>query len=218
MRALRTQSLEQIRAHPSHRKQTTPNGVPTDSAGGFESWIRAVKARVLMAAPVETRKSSRRVAFEADEAQTQSSAVQVLPGQAARSADVRPSNPSPLTRSQQGRQLVAMEKKSLTALARNQLDLARAASSGRSATTVYGGHEHILRQTMIAIASGHKLDDHANPGEATVHVLHGRVTLATNSTSWEGTAGDLLIVPNATQSLEALEDAVVLLTVAKALQ
>jgi len=108
-----------------------------------------------------------------------------------------------------------MEKKSLTALARNQLELARAASSGRSATTVYGGHEHVLRQTMIALAAGHKLDDHANPGEATVHVLTGRVVLATEETSWEGSVGDLLIVPNATHSLDALEDSVVLLTVAK---
>lgn len=37
---------------------------------------------------------------------------------------------------------------------RGQLDIARAASSGRSAHTVYGGHEHILRQTMIALRAG----------------------------------------------------------------
>ena len=70
-----------------------------------------------------------------------------------------------------------MEKSSLTALARQQLDLARAASSGRSAHTVYGGHEHVLRQTLIALAAGQSLDEHENPGEATIHVLHGRVQL-----------------------------------------
>lgn len=59
-----------------------------------------------------------------------------------------------------------MEKSSLTALTRQQLKIAQQASSGRSAKTVYGGHEHVLRQTLIALAAGHKLDDHDNPGEA----------------------------------------------------
>ncbi len=40
-----------------------------------------------------------------------------------------------------------MEKSSLTALTRQQLKIAKEASSGRSAHTVYGGHEHTLRQT-----------------------------------------------------------------------
>ena len=44
-----------------------------------------------------------------------------------------------------------MNKISLTALAREHLEVARAASSGRSAHTVYGGHEHSLRQTLIAL-------------------------------------------------------------------
>ena len=108
-----------------------------------------------------------------------------------------------------------MEKFSLTALAREQLDRARAAHSGRSAATVYGGHEHTLRQTVIAHTAGHTLDEHENPGEATVHVLTGRVRLTANDAAWEGRAGDLLIVPPAPQSLHALQDSTVLLTVAK---
>jgi len=108
-----------------------------------------------------------------------------------------------------------MEKSSLTALAREQLGLAQGASSGRSSHTVYGGHEHALRQTLIALAAGRMLDEHEDPGEATVHVLSGRVRLAAGDTSWEGSPGDLLIVPHARHTLEALQAAAVLLTVVK---
>lgn len=107
-----------------------------------------------------------------------------------------------------------MEKSSLTALARQQLKIARTAPSGRSAQTVYGGHEHMLRQTVIALAEGRTLAEHDSPGEATVHVLHGRVRLTTGDVAWEGSPGDLIVVPAARHALEAIEDSAVLLTVA----
>lgn len=105
-----------------------------------------------------------------------------------------------------------MENISLTALGRELLEQAHDATSGRSARTVYGGHQHTLRQTLIALAPGRKLDDHENPGEATVFVLQGRVRLAAGATNWDGAAGHQIIVPNARHSLEALEASVVLLT------
>jgi quercetin dioxygenase-like cupin family protein len=45
--------------------------------------------------------------------------------------------------------------------------------------------------------------------------LNGRVRLSAGDTSWEGSPGDLLIVPQASHTLEALEESAVLLTVAK---
>lgn len=107
-----------------------------------------------------------------------------------------------------------MENTSLTALAREQLVLAKNAPSGRSSQTVFGGREHTLRQTLIALAAGRKLDEHQNPGEATIYVLQGRVRLSAGDKSWEGAHGHHMIVPDAPHNLEALEDSVVLLTTA----
>ncbi|WP_409496818.1 cupin domain-containing protein [Amycolatopsis sp. cmx-11-12] len=108
-----------------------------------------------------------------------------------------------------------MRRLSLDAVAREQLERARAAASGRAAETVYGGHEHHLRQTVIALTGDTSLAEHANPGEATVHVLTGRVRLDAGDVSWEGRRGDLLLIPQERHSLHALEDSSVLLTVVK---
>lgn len=105
-----------------------------------------------------------------------------------------------------------MQKTSLEATARAQLDAARNSAAARSAVTVYGGHEHALRQTVIALLADSALRDHENPGEATVYVLSGRIHLTAGTDSWEGRTGDLLIVPQARHGLLALEDSVVLLT------
>jgi quercetin dioxygenase-like cupin family protein len=111
-----------------------------------------------------------------------------------------------------------MQKFSLDAIAREQAKRASAASSGRSAETVFGGHEHVLRQTVIALTAGSALDEHENPGEATIQVLRGRVRLTAGQITWEGRTGDLLVVPDARHALAATEDSAILLTVSKTLQ
>ncbi|ALE91746.1 LuxR family transcriptional regulator [Arthrobacter alpinus] len=108
-----------------------------------------------------------------------------------------------------------MEKSSLTALARELLGAAKTKNSGRSARTVYGGHECVLRQTVVALTAGSSLDEHDNPGEATVQVLTGRIVLVSGEVRWEGSPGDHLVVPVARHSVDALEDSAFLLTVAK---
>ena len=108
-----------------------------------------------------------------------------------------------------------MQKMSLTALAREQEERAVSSTSGRSARTVWGGHEHVLRQTLIALTAGSSMSEHENPGEATLQVISGRVRLVSGDNRWEARQGDLLFVPPARHSLVAVEDVVVLLTVAK---
>lgn len=115
------------------------------------------------------------------------------------------------------RETGAMQRLSLEALARQQMELAAAAGGGHTADTVYGGHEKVLRQTLIGMTKGAGLADHENPGEATVQVLHGRVRLTAGELSWEGRQGDLIIVPDSRHRVDALEDSAILLTVAKLL-
>lgn len=108
-----------------------------------------------------------------------------------------------------------MQKMSLTALVRHELEHARTADSGRSSKTVFGGHEKVLRQTVIALREGSSLDEHTSPGEATIQVLQGRVVMESAGDSWTARVGALLIVPEESLTLTALEDSAVLLTVAK---
>jgi quercetin dioxygenase-like cupin family protein len=109
-----------------------------------------------------------------------------------------------------------MHSESLASLGDELLTAATAEDAhGRSARTVFGGQEHDLRQTLIALKAGSALGEHESPAEATLHVLAGRVRLSTTGDeAWDGGPGDLLVIPPHRHDLTAAEDAVVLLTVA----
>ncbi len=58
------------------------------------------------------------------------------------------------------------------------------------------------------------MGEHDSPGEATLQVIVGEVRLTAGADSWDGGAGDHLVIPPQRHDLAALTDAVVLLTVA----
>ncbi|MEV7804465.1 LuxR family transcriptional regulator [Microbispora sp. NPDC088329] len=108
-----------------------------------------------------------------------------------------------------------MTKVALTALVRDLLTRARTTDNGRSATTVHGGHDRSLRQTVMALRQGEHIHEHEHPGEVTVHVLHGRVRLVAGPDSWDGLPGDLLVMPQRRHRVEAVQDCAFLFTTAR---
>jgi len=103
---------------------------------------------------------------------------------------------------------------SLPRLCEENLAAARSSSAGRASKTVYGGREHDMRQTLIALVAGARLHEHDSPTEATLQVLSGEVRMRTGDDHWDGQVGDHLVIPPQRHDLEAVTDAVVLLTVA----
>jgi quercetin dioxygenase-like cupin family protein len=106
-----------------------------------------------------------------------------------------------------------MDTTPLASTARAQIESARAAAHGRSAHTVYRGDDRGLRQTIVALRAGTTLNEHHSSREATLQVLAGRVLLTADTYAREAIAGDLLPVPSAAHTLDAVEDSALLLTV-----
>lgn len=88
---------------------------------------------------------------------------------------------------------------------------------GRSALTLKGGGGQTLGQVLLTMNAGSQLADHNNPGEATLLVLSGEVTLAwaDGSESARLKAGEYTVIPQAKHRLDAHADSVVLLSVAR---
>ena len=110
-----------------------------------------------------------------------------------------------------------MDSVSLTSMAAEKLAEARQAHSGRAAHTIHGGHEHELRQTVVALLAGRELSEHDSPGQASLQVLQGHVRLTAGDDVLEGKTGDYVVIPPQRHSLQAVDDSVVILTVFKSL-
>ncbi|MCE5292394.1 MAG: hypothetical protein LLG14_24610 [Nocardiaceae bacterium] len=101
-------------------------------------------------------------------------------------------------------------------LGRELLATARAASSGRATQVFHAVPHGRLSQVLLALCAGRALSDHANPGEAFVQVLSGRVRLSTGDHAWDLDSGEHMTIPQCRHSLAAVEDSVVVLTIARA--
>ena len=109
-----------------------------------------------------------------------------------------------------------MESTNLTDLIDEQLTLAgQGETSGRSARTLHGGKENALRQTVVVMLGGHRMDEHVSPGEATLLVLAGSLRIHTAERQMDAREGDFVVIPKERHSVDALEDSAFLLTVIK---
>lgn len=111
-----------------------------------------------------------------------------------------------------------MEPLDLELVASELARTAEMASSGRAARTIYGaGHQDertSLRQTILAMKAGTQLGEHESPGQASLHVLTGHVRLTAGTSTWLCPAGRFMEIPRERHSLEALDNSILLLTVA----
>lgn len=104
----------------------------------------------------------------------------------------------------------------LSTLVEELFEKARGARSRRSAHTVFGGADRLLRQTVLVLLDGTELAEHDAPPEATLQVLRGSVELRSASHTWTLAAGDVAPIPRERHSVAAREDAAFLLTTRRA--
>lgn len=103
----------------------------------------------------------------------------------------------------------------LGALVDDLLTKAAGARSGRATEALHAAPRGILTQVVLAIMAGQALSEHENPGEAFLQVLRGRVRLTAGDEAWDLGEGALLAIPQRRHALHALEDAAVVLTMAR---
>lgn len=98
----------------------------------------------------------------------------------------------------------------LFAIAEEHLVAAHRSEHGRSANLLL--RQRPLRQSIIALTAGTKLDEHNAPPAASLQVLRGVVKLKTHSEEIELTMGDLFLIPEERHSMTAVTDTAFLLT------
>lgn len=91
---------------------------------------------------------------------------------------------------------------------------ARAAVNGRAARTLLDVEGASLRQTLVALTPGAVLHERETPESASVQVISGEVRLHCGDVCTVLSHGELVPAPASAHWIDALEDAIVLLTVA----
>lgn len=101
----------------------------------------------------------------------------------------------------------------LEELSRSLLDEAGANDNGRAALTLTPSEGGPLKQTILALRSGHELAPHTAPGPASIQVLQGTADLVVDGGETSLSTGAWAPIPREKHSLRAEEDTVALLTV-----
>lgn len=96
------------------------------------------------------------------------------------------------------------------------LDEAHGLASGRSARTLTPGAGAALKQSLLALTAGQRLQDHVAPGPTTLYLVTGAAVLTDDQHAVELTAGTWTPCPVGSHAVEAITDTVVLITVVPA--
>ncbi len=91
---------------------------------------------------------------------------------------------------------------------------ARGSTDGRSSVSLHSGEAAVLRQTLVAVLAGRTMTMEHPPHEGSILVVAGRLTVDGGGETIEVAIDDLLILPAKTLVITAVEDTVLLLTVA----
>jgi quercetin dioxygenase-like cupin family protein len=91
---------------------------------------------------------------------------------------------------------------------------AKAAVNGRAARTLIRIEGAPLRQTLVALKEGAVLSEHESPESASIQIIAGEVRLHAGDLVTVLSHGELVPVPAGRHWVDAVEDAILLLTVA----
>ncbi|WP_256838996.1 cupin domain-containing protein [Ornithinimicrobium faecis] len=105
------------------------------------------------------------------------------------------------------------EPEDLSALGAQLLQEATERPNGLRTRPVVRGP--LLQSVLFALREGSQLPEHESPPAATLQVLRGEVVLVAGGERWTLHAGDLLPIPPERHHVDALTDAVCLLTIAR---
>lgn len=101
----------------------------------------------------------------------------------------------------------------LPALAAELLDEAHRLAAGRTARTLTPGAGAPLKQTLLALTAGTRLQEHVAPGPTTLIGVVGTCTVRSGGTAVTLTDGVWTPCPVGPHDVEAVTDTVILLTV-----